>query len=72
MKKRTNIYIDPDLLQAIKAWASRTGRKDQEILEDALRSFLGLDVVQSVWARSDVAEEEAMKLAYDEVHSSRK
>lgn len=72
MRKKTTVYLEPDLLRAAKVWAARTGRKDYEILEEALRSYLGLDVIESVWARSDLAEEEALVLAYSELHASRR
>ena len=71
MRKKTTVYLEPDLLRAAKVWAARTGRKDYEILEEALKSYLGSGVVESVWARSDLAEEDALSLAYDELHASR-
>lgn len=72
MRKKTTVYLEPDLLRAAKVWAARTGRKDYEILEEALRSYLGLDVIENVWARSDLTEDEALSLAYREVHASRR
>lgn len=71
MRKKTTVYLDPDLLRAAKVWAARTGRKDYEVLEEALRLYLGLDVIENVWARSDLAEDEALSLAYEEVHAAR-
>jgi hypothetical protein len=72
MRKKTTVYLEPDLLRAAKVWAARTGRKDYEILEEALRSYLGLEVIENVWARSDLAEDEALELAYKEIHASRR
>lgn len=71
MRKKTTVYLEPDLLRAAKVWAARTGRKDYEVMEEALRSYLGLDVIENVWARSDLAEDEALELAYREIHASR-
>lgn len=71
-RKKTTVYLEPDLLRAAKVWAARTGRKDYEIFEDALRSFLGLDVMRSIWAGSDLGEEESLDLAYKELHAARK
>lgn len=34
MRKKTTVYLEPDLLRAAKVWAARTGRKDYEILND--------------------------------------
>lgn len=72
MRKKTTVYLEPDLLRAAKVWAARTGRKDYEIMEEALRSYLGLDVLENVWAKSDLAEDEALELAYKEIHASRR
>lgn len=71
MRKKTTVYLEPDLLRAAKVWAARTGRKDYEIMEEALRSYLGLGVIENVWAKSDLAEDEALELAYQEIHASR-
>jgi hypothetical protein len=72
MRKKTTVYLEPDLLRTAKVWAARTGRKDYEIMEEALRAYLGLDVIESVWAKSDLAEKDALKLAYREIHASRR
>lgn len=71
-RKKTTVYVEPGLLRAAKVEAARTGRREYEVFEDALRSYLGLAVVERVWARSDLSEEEALDLAYQEVHEARK
>lgn len=72
MRKKTIVYLERDLLRAAKVWAARTGRKDYEIMEEALRSYLGLDVLENVWAKSGLAEDEALELAYNEIHATRR
>lgn len=72
MRKKTTVYLESDLLRAAKVWAARTGRKDYEVLEEALRNYLGLDVIENVWARSELAEDDALKLAYRELHAARR
>ena len=71
MRKRTKVYVPPDLLRTATVWAARTGRKDHEIFEEALKHYLGLEVIESVWARSDLSEILALDLAYEELHASR-
>lgn len=66
------MYLEADLLRAAKVWAARTGRKDYEVMEEALRSYLGLEVIENVWARSDLSEDEALELAYTELHDARR
>lgn len=71
MRKKTTVYLESDLLRAAKVWAARTGRRDYEVMEEALRLYLGLDVIENVWARSDLAEDDALSLAYEEMHAAR-
>jgi len=69
---KTTLSIESDLLRAVEAEASRTGKRKSELVEEALRSYFGFAVVQGVWRRSDLSEEEALDLAYSELHESRK
>ncbi len=48
---------------------ARTGRR--LVVEEALREHLGLDVIDVVRRRSDLTDEEAMRLAVEEVHAVR-
>jgi len=71
-RKKTTVYLEPELLRAAKIEAARTGRREYEVFEAALRSYLGFEVVERVWARSDLTEEEALSLAYEEIHEARR
>lgn len=70
-KKKVTLYLDEDVLRAARVSAARSDRRDSEIVEQALRAYLGFDVVERVWARSDVDEDEAMQLAVSELHTMR-
>lgn len=71
-KKKTTVYLDEELLRATKVAAARSGRREYQVFEAALRRYLGLEEVEAVWARSDLDEDEALDLAYREVHAARK
>ncbi len=71
-RKKTTVYMEEDLLKAAKIVAVRTGKKEYEILEDALRQYLGLSVIETVWRRSGLREDQALRLAYKELHAARK
>ena len=71
-RKKTTVYIEEDLLRSARVLAARTGRRDSDVLQDALRSYLGVDTLDRVWSRSDLGEDEALKLAYEELHRSRR
>ena len=70
-KKKVTFYLDEDVLRATRVRAARSDRRDSEVVEDALRAFLGFNVVESVWARSELGEDEAMTLAVAEQHALR-
>ena len=71
-KKKTTMYVDEDLLRQTRIFAARKGKKDYEVVEAALRSYLGIDLLEKIWARSDLNEEQAVKLAYEAVHETRR
>jgi hypothetical protein len=72
MKKKTTVYLEDDLLRATKVAAARTGKRDYQVVEEALRAYLGLDLLERVGARSKLSEGEAVDLAYQELHRSRR
>ena len=71
-KRKVTFYISEDVLRAAKVSAARTDRRDSEVVEKALREYLGFDVLERVWARSELGEKEAMDLAVSEVHAARR
>ena len=70
--KKTTVYIEEDLLKAAKIMAARAGVKEYQIFEEALRKYLGLEVVERVWRRSRLGEGQALRLAYKELHAARR
>ena len=71
-RKKTTIYVEDTLLKAAKVLAARTGKKEYEVFEDALRGHLGLGTLQTVWSRNKLTEKVALDVAYREIHASRK
>lgn len=71
-KKKTTIYLDESVLRATKVFAARTGRREYEIVDAALRGYLGLSAVEAVWERSALTEGEALQLAYEELLAMRR
>jgi hypothetical protein len=70
-RTRTTLSIDQEVLRAARIAAARAGKRDSELVEDALRAYLGLAVVDRVRARSDLDETTATTLVYSELHASR-
>jgi hypothetical protein len=71
IKKKVTLYVDADVMRATRVRAARTEKRDSEVVEEALRAYLGFDVLASVWARSGLSEDEAMRLAVEETHAVR-
>lgn len=70
-KTRTTLTIEEEVLRAVKVRAARTGRGDSEVIEEALRRQLGLDLLERLWERPDPGEEEALALAVEAQHETR-
>ncbi|MHB8263252.1 MAG: ribbon-helix-helix protein, CopG family [Acidimicrobiales bacterium] len=71
-KTRTTLTIDDEVLRAVKVRAARTGKGDSEVIGEALRRDLGLDLLERLWKRNDLDEGEAAELAVEAQHASRK
>ena len=83
-RQKTTVYLEPDLLRATKTLAASSGRREYEVIEDALRSYMqGDEAAESRrelramldrWSQAGDAldEDEALALATDEVHAHRR
>ena len=69
-KVRTTLTIDEDVLRAVRVRAARSGRRDSEVIEEAVREKLGLDLLRRIWEKADLSEDEAMALAVEAQHST--
>ena len=70
-KVRTTLTIDEDVLRAVKVRGARMGKGDSEVIEQALRRELGLDLLDRLWQSNDLAEDEATMLAVEAQHKTR-
>jgi hypothetical protein len=70
-KVRTTLTIDEEVLRAVKIRGVRTGKGDSQVIEEALRRQLGLDLLERLWQTGDLSEAEAMELAVEAQHETR-
>jgi hypothetical protein len=70
-KVRTTLTVDEDVLRAVKVKAARTGKGDSEVIEESLRRDLGIDLLDQLWERNRMPEEEAVALAVEAQHRTR-
>jgi Ribbon-helix-helix protein, copG family len=71
-KVRTTLTIEEGVLRAVKVRAARTGKGDSEVIEQALRRDLGLDLLDRLWSRAELDEDEASALAVEAQHETRR
>jgi hypothetical protein len=75
-KQRATFSLDERVLRATRVAAARAGRRDSEVVEDALRSYLTIGVLEQIWQNRpsdapELSDEEALQLARDEQHAAR-
>ena len=71
-KQRTTVTLDERVLRAVRVKAARTGRRDSDVIEEALRRDLGIELLEQIWAKADMEEDEALSLAVEEQHKARR
>lgn len=64
-KIRTTLTIDDEVWKAVRIRAARSGKRESEVIEAALRRELGFDLLKRIWERNDLPEDEAMDLALE-------
>ena len=73
-KTRVTLSIDDDVLRSARIAAARAGKRDSELVEDALCDYLGFGVIKQIQEKSEfkhLSEEEVMEIVYAELHASR-
>lgn len=71
-KIRTTVTLDEAVLRAVRVKAARSGQRDSEVIEKALRRDLGLELFEGIWARAELEEDEALRLAVEAQHQTRR
>ena len=70
-KVRTTVTLDEQVLRWVKVRAARKGKGDSEVIEESLRRDLGLDLLDRLWSKNQMDEDQAMRLAVEAQHSTR-
>ena len=76
-KERATFSLDAEVLRATRVAAARAGRRDSEIVEEALRSYLAIGVLEEIWrsrptGAPELSDDEALRLARSEQHAARR
>ena len=70
-KTRITLTIDAGLLTAVKVIAARSGKGDSQVIEEALRRDLGFELLDEIWNRATLSENDAMDLAREALEATR-
>jgi len=70
-KVRTTVTLDEDVLRWVRVRAARQGKGDSQVIEESLRRDLGLDLLERLWDKNRMAEDDAMRLAIEAQHRTR-
>jgi hypothetical protein len=71
-KTRTTLTIDEEVLRAVRVRAARTGKGDSEVIEEAVRRDLGLDLLDAIWSKQMMSEADATALAVEAQQATRR
>lgn len=67
-KRKLTIYVDEEVLRATRVYAARADIRDSDVVESALRRYLGLELFER---GLDLPEDEAFAVAYGELQAAR-
>lgn len=62
-KVKTTLSVDEALMRRVRVRAARLGRRDGDVLEEALKE--GLGIIERIRAKARLSEDEAIGLAHD-------
>jgi hypothetical protein len=68
---RTTVTLDEEVLRAVKLRAARSGKRDSDVIEEALRSELSIDLFAKIWENAMMDPDEAMELALEAQQEAR-
>jgi metal-responsive CopG/Arc/MetJ family transcriptional regulator len=70
-KVRITVTLDEDVLRRVRVRAGRQGKADSQIIDEALRRDLGVELFERLRDRNRMDEDEAIRLAIEAQHSTR-
>jgi hypothetical protein len=70
-RRPTTVTMDEKVIEDLHAVADRLGVSEDEVVEQAVRRFVSLDVLDDLWARNHLPEDEAEAIAAEELSAYR-
>lgn len=69
--RSVSVVLPEEVADVVRREATRTGRTDAEVVELAVRRLVAPSVLDRLWERSTLNEDEAMTLAVEEQRALR-
>ena len=69
---KVSVELDAELVSRAREEFGIAEQSDSAVVERALNAYLLARLLDATQARSDLSEEEAMRLANDEMHAARR
>lgn len=70
-KVKVTYVLDDEIARATRVRAARANRRDSEIVEDALREYLGIGLLERIWASAELRPA-TLDEVVEEQHRARK
>ena len=71
-KGSSTVRLDAEVLNAVRLEAARSGRSEDEVVESAVRRYVGPSVLDRLRERNRLDEDAAMTIALEEVAAHRR
>lgn len=65
------VELSDDVADVVRREASRTGRSEAEVVELAVKRLVAPSILDRLWDRAELTEDEAMDIAVEEVNAAR-
>ena len=65
------VELSDDVADVVRREANRTGRSEAEVVELAVRRLVAPSILDRLWDRAELTEDEAMAIAVEEVNAAR-
>jgi len=65
------LTLDEEVMRLVKVRAARQGKGDSEVIENSLRRDLGLELLERLWSKNQMPEDQALQLSVEAQHSTR-
>ena len=65
------VELSDDVADVVRREANRTGRSEAEVVELAVKRLVAPSILDRLWDRAELTEDEAMAIAVEEVNAAR-